>query len=270
MKCAHCNKDIPDTAKVCGYCGHKVKIPHCPNCGKTVPAGAKICGYCGTPLVNTDVAAEPAPAKKSAPKAPPAKKTRAKAKPEPAPAEAEQPQPAPVKVAPVKARKLPKWAKIAGLAAAAVVVLALVLFFAFSFVSPLPEDIGGSAGASSGDAASPSGGSIGSDDLDALAGTWSGTAGSSDGEFDITFRLNKGCSLNMVCGTFNITEWGCSGDISFVDVDGDKFEFRTSSKVGCGSDTKTEVEWLRPVGSNELEYYSRGNYGVSQGRLTKQ
>jgi hypothetical protein len=267
MKCAHCDKDIPDTAKVCGYCGHKVEIPTCLNCGETLPADAKICGYCGTPIEKKAAVAESKPAAKPQVKA---------AKPEPAPAKkvpvkAEQPQPVPVKAVPAKSRgKLPKWVKIAGLAAAAVVVLALVLFFAFSFVSPLPEDMDEPARASSGDGDSPSGGSIGSDQLDALAGTWSGSVGSSDGEFDITFRLKDGCSLYMVCGTFNVPEWGCSGDISFIDVNGDKFEFRASSKVGCGDNATSYEEWLRPVGSNELEYYSRGDYGVSQGTLAKQ
>jgi hypothetical protein len=258
-----------------------------------------VCGYCGTRLVEKAALPEPAPAKKTASKPPPTKKTKAKTKPKPAPAKkapvkAEKPQPAPVKkvqaktekpkpipakVAPPPAerKKLPKWAKIVGLAAAAVVVLALVLFF--GFVSPLPEDKDGSteaqgpvdqADAPSKEVTIQTGGSIGADDLDALAGTWSGTAGSSDGEFDITFRLKEGCSLYMVCGTFNIPEWGCSGDISFVGVDGDKFEFRASTKIGCGDDESAYEEWLRPVGSSKLEYYSRGDYGVSQGTLTRQ
>jgi len=27
MKCAHCGKEVPDSAKVCGYCGTKLEKP---------------------------------------------------------------------------------------------------------------------------------------------------------------------------------------------------------------------------------------------------
>ena len=54
-------------------------------------------------------------------------------------------------------------------------------------------------------------------------------------------------------------------------IEDDKFEFRTSSKYGCGDgDDRSFEEWLHPVGSKKLEYYSRGTYGTSQGTLTKQ
>jgi len=244
MKCTHCNKNIPDTAKVCGYCGTKVEKPVkplCSNCGEELTATAKVCDYCGTPLV------KPAPSKDAPKKAAPAKKARAKVeKPKPSPAKKVSVKKAPAKAAGAKITKLPKWVLPVGLAAFALV---LVLFFVFG--------------------SSPQEGSTGTDDFDALAGKWSGSAHGGSESFNITFNLEEGCSLYMVCGTFSIPQWGCSGDISFINLDGDKYEFRVSSMSGCEGD-KAYEEWLRPINPSMLEYYSQGDFGVSQGTLTKQ
>ncbi len=243
MKCANCGKEVPDSAKVCGYCGHKIEKPLCPNCGKEMTATAKVCGYCGTSLVKKTAAAKPAPAKKA-----PVKKVKVKgASPKPAPAKKARVKKAPAKAAVAKTTKLPKWVLPVGLAAAA--LAAVILFFVLSPGSQ--QESGGN-------------------DFSKLAGTWSGEAGDSDGSFNITFKLKDGCSLYMVCGTFSIPQWGCSSDISFISVDGDKYEFRVTTLYGCEDDAKAYEEWLRPVGSSKLEYYSRGNYGESQGTLTKQ
>ncbi len=112
MKCSRCGKEVPDKAKVCGYCGTKLEKKHkhtCPDCRKGVPAKAKVCGFCGAKLAQP-AAETPKPApKKAAPEtAVPAKK-------------------APVKKVEVKTRKLPKWALPAGLGAAAL-ILVVVLF----------------------------------------------------------------------------------------------------------------------------------------------
>ena len=51
MKCPNCAKEVPASAKVCGYCGTKLPRPDkviCAHCGKEIPAIAKVCGYCGT------------------------------------------------------------------------------------------------------------------------------------------------------------------------------------------------------------------------------
>jgi len=51
MKCQNCGKEIPDTAKVCGYCGTRQAIKpaekNCPQCKALVPFDAKVCGNCG-------------------------------------------------------------------------------------------------------------------------------------------------------------------------------------------------------------------------------
>ena len=50
MRCPNCEKEIRNTAKVCGYCGHKIQpetSKKCPDCGNDKRKGAKVCGYCG-------------------------------------------------------------------------------------------------------------------------------------------------------------------------------------------------------------------------------
>ena len=107
MKCPNCKKEVPDSAKVCGYCGKKLEKygePLCPYCGKELTAKAKVCGYCGTPLKKKKTATvKSAPAKKPQTKKTPAKETE------------------------VKTRKLPNWAIPVGLGVAAL-VLVVVLF----------------------------------------------------------------------------------------------------------------------------------------------
>ena len=64
MLCPNCSKEIRDSAKVCGYCGHKLPTtpPICPGCGKDVREGAKVCGYCGHKFSAIAQAAAPEPA----------------------------------------------------------------------------------------------------------------------------------------------------------------------------------------------------------------
>lgn len=51
MKCHNCGQEIPDSAKVCGFCGTKQQVQPagkaCPNCHAEVPFAAKACGNCG-------------------------------------------------------------------------------------------------------------------------------------------------------------------------------------------------------------------------------
>ena len=53
MNCPNCGKQVPESAKVCGYCGTKLETKHvrtCPDCGKDIPTKAKVCGFCGSKL----------------------------------------------------------------------------------------------------------------------------------------------------------------------------------------------------------------------------
>ena len=49
MKCPNCNTIIPEQAKFCNQCGHKLEIA-CPACGMKNPGGSKFCIECGHKL----------------------------------------------------------------------------------------------------------------------------------------------------------------------------------------------------------------------------
>ena len=57
MNCKKCNRDIPDDARLCPYCGTPVVIQDrnfskmkCKKCKKLVPDNINLCPYCGTPI----------------------------------------------------------------------------------------------------------------------------------------------------------------------------------------------------------------------------
>jgi len=164
--------------------------------------------------------------------------------------------------------KLPKWMLPVGLIAVGLTTAALILLVLFK-PSSQPQTVR--------DEPQQEEAQADADSLDFLAGTWRGYADNDGGGgFEITFRFDQGCQLNKVCGSFDIPAFECSGDVAIISVpknkfaSGNKFEFRVSScSSGCGSGSTPE-EWLRYINSKKLEYYSSGDYGVSQGTLYKQ
>ena len=56
MKCPNCNTIIPEQAKFCNQCGHKLEIA-CPACGMKNPGGSKFCIECGHKLVTDEAPA---------------------------------------------------------------------------------------------------------------------------------------------------------------------------------------------------------------------
>jgi len=143
MRCQNCHQTVPDTAKVCGYCGSKLDkeaMFPCPSCKEQIPVTAKVCGYCGTRIA--DFEAQPAPVREPV-KAKKTKETRFSRKKEKAPEKpkktvkkeiakkSESPKKAEKPVAKKSQRKpLPKWLIPAGLiifAAAAIAVVVLMV-----------------------------------------------------------------------------------------------------------------------------------------------
>jgi len=50
MQCPECNREIPDDAFLCPYCGTRIKEPEtqqCLHCNRDIPADAALCPYCG-------------------------------------------------------------------------------------------------------------------------------------------------------------------------------------------------------------------------------
>jgi RNA polymerase subunit RPABC4/transcription elongation factor Spt4 len=50
MQCQECNREIPDDAFLCPYCGTRIIEPEtrqCQHCNRDIPADATLCPYCG-------------------------------------------------------------------------------------------------------------------------------------------------------------------------------------------------------------------------------
>jgi inosine-uridine nucleoside N-ribohydrolase len=83
-----------------------------------------------------------------------------------------------------------------------------------------------------------------------LAGTWEGFTGS----FHITFYLEAECKLNEKCGTFEIAEFSLTGDITFVNINGNKYEFITTN-ISSGQPGNV-YEYLQLLDDGTLKYFS--------------
>ena len=76
MNCPACQREIPDDAAFCGYCGGAVQTERsCPGCGRSNPSDMSFCSGCGaslsaqTPASDTAAPATPGPGDSIAPAA---------------------------------------------------------------------------------------------------------------------------------------------------------------------------------------------------------
>ncbi len=83
-----------------------------------------------------------------------------------------------------------------------------------------------------------------------LAGTWEGFTGT----FHITFILGNECVLNEKCGTFEIPEFSLTGDITFVNINGNKFGYK-ATKISSGQPGNA-YEYLQLLDDGTLKYYT--------------
>lgn len=89
-----------------------------------------------------------------------------------------------------------------------------------------------------------------------LVGTWEGYSGG----FHITFTFSPACELHEICGTFEIPEFSLSGDVTFVDVEGNKYVFETSN-LSSGQ-TFDNYEYLQLQEDGTI-FYSTTSEGVT-------
>jgi hypothetical protein len=98
-----------------------------------------------------------------------------------------------------------------------------------------------------------------------LGGTWEGFAG----VLHITFVLDPVCELNAKCGTFEIPEFSLTGDITFVDIDGDIYEFKATN-LSCGEPSGVLYKYLQFLEDGTLRYVTTGPDSVNEAVLTRE
>ena len=245
MKCQNCGEEIPDSAKVCGYCGTKTEAKPegkaCPNCGVNVPFAAKACGKCGHLFRETSNPTEK-PGKQAIPEKPvkPTKaETKGKALAEPASMESALQEESAPAVTPLNSstereklvakKERPKWLTLV-VAAAVVAALALVYIF---FLRP-----------------------VAAVDPILLAGTWKGD--------DIEVVFTTQCEINATCGEF-ILDDGTRGSLMITYQDGNEFGY-----VNPQGSAKVYEEWVRIMDTDLLELYSKSEYGERRQFLVRQ
>ena len=228
MKCQNCSKEVPDTAKVCGYCGTKIeqRIKNsCPECGKEVPATAKVCGFCGTKLAAAAVKAE---------KTAPVKKDREPKPREKAAKPAKEVKTRKVKQEPKKLN-LPKWV-FPAIAVVVIAVLALVLI--------LPK-VGGGVG----------------DELP-FSGKWVGEVHGIGNDFTATMELDfdKRCSIGDICGSYKDINGAFNGDLELVSVSHGVYKFLEHAKEKELLESSGGHQSMQLVGSALHWSFNKGIY----------
>lgn len=97
-----------------------------------------------------------------------------------------------------------------------------------------------------------------------LGGTWEGYTGG----FHITFFIEPECKLNEKCGTFEIPEFSLTGDIAFVNVNGNVYEFKATNM--SSGQTGADYEYLQLQDDGTLFYSTTGSGVTSEAILERQ
>jgi inosine-uridine nucleoside N-ribohydrolase len=97
-----------------------------------------------------------------------------------------------------------------------------------------------------------------------LGGRWEGFTGG----YTIIFNLDQDCELNTVCGTFEIPDFTLTGDITFIEIDGDSLQF-LATNFSHGTPNEDLVEYLQVLDDGTLRYISIGPDNTSEAILTR-
>lgn len=88
-----------------------------------------------------------------------------------------------------------------------------------------------------------------------LGGIWEGKTAN----FSIIFDLASSCELDLKCGTFEIPDFSLSGDVTFIAVNGNYYEFKTSNLSDYAENEDIVVyEYLQVLPDGTLRYYTSG------------
>lgn len=243
MKCQNCGKEIPDTAKVCGYCGtrqeRKPETKTCPNCQSEVPLASNVCGHCGFNFTGK-ISQEPVVSKKAPPREQVARPVKVKAE-----------APKDFKVAKTRMGK-PKWLVPALIAAAGVVVL-IVLFI--SGAISLPARGGG-------------------EEAIEISGRWMGEVYGIGGDFSASLEVNidEQCRIGDVCGSYAVVGSDSYGDLELISIRNGEYVFLEKPK-GSERLEGAGYETMKLAGNNLSWFFEQtlpsGELVQSQGTLNK-
>ena len=107
--------------------------------------------------------------------------------------------------------------------------------------------------------------------IDAISGTWVGTAKSGDFEFGVTFVVGEKCSLGVACGTFDFPDISCSGTLAITKIDGNVFEFHASDRTGGCDPSPSNRDSFELLPDGTLLFISTSsNYEETRAILNKE
>jgi hypothetical protein len=108
---------------------------------------------------------------------------------------------------------------------------------------------------------------------ESIAGSWTGTIKGIEIDFsaEILLYINKGCTINEVCGTYSVPSIPCSGNLILNQIDNNTFVFEEQKTGGVESCSLTGIEYLKLLPDQTLswEYGNQGESILSNGILTK-
>jgi pyrimidine-specific ribonucleoside hydrolase len=96
-----------------------------------------------------------------------------------------------------------------------------------------------------------------------LGGTWEGDTAA----FHIIFNLDPVCELNFVCGNFEIPDFTLTGDVTFINIDGDILQF-SATNMSNGATSEDLYEYLQILEDGTLKYVTIGPEGGNEAILT--
>ena len=108
-------------------------------------------------------------------------------------------------------------------------------------------------------------------DIDQISGTWLGTAKSGEIEYDVRFEIGESCEIGSICGTFDFPSFSCSGTLSIINIEGNKYEFQAYDRTsGCNVSPDIK-DYLQLLPDGTLIYVSSSNdYDHTRGVLRKE
>jgi pyrimidine-specific ribonucleoside hydrolase len=100
-----------------------------------------------------------------------------------------------------------------------------------------------------------------------LGGDWNGVAYNGNFMMTVTLKLSTTCLVGSVCGRIDLAEIPCSASFTLLNEQGFLYEFKAGDFVGtCG----LGQDFLEALPDGTIKYTSRGDYGETNGILTRQ